>query len=56
MVQVKADKFCARAILANGRERGRLWKLMTEVYPAYVDYQAKTLREIPLFSLEQVSK
>ena len=55
-VQVKADKFTARAILAEGETRDRLWKLMTEVHPAYLDYQAKTSRELPVFSLEKVSE
>ena len=55
-VQVKAEKFSARAILAEGATRERLWKLMTEVHPAYSDYQAKTSRELPVFSLEKVSE
>ena len=55
-VQVKAEKFSARAILAEGATRDRLWKLMTEVHPAYLDYQAKTSRELPVFSLEKVSE
>ena len=56
MVQVKAEKFSVRANLVKGDARERLWKLMTEVYPAYADYQAKTSRELPLFSLEKVSE
>ena len=55
-VQVKADKFQVRANLVEGETRDRLWKLMTEVHPAYLDYQTKTSRELPLFSLEKVSK
>jgi proline iminopeptidase len=55
-VQVKADKFRARATLVEGSEREPLWKLMTEVYPAYLDYQAKTSRELPVFSLERISE
>ena len=54
-VQVKSDKFHARAILAEGEQRARLWELMTNVYPPYIEYQAKTSREIPIFSLERVS-
>ena len=54
-VQVKAENFSARANLVTGEARERLWKLMTEVYPAYSDYQAKTSRELPVFSLEKVS-
>ena len=55
-VQVKADKFSARANLVKGEARERLWKLMIEVHPAYLDYQAKTSRALPLFSLEKVSE
>ncbi len=55
LVQVQADKFRARAILAEGEHRVRLWELMTNVYPPYLDYQAKTSREIPIFSLERIS-
>jgi len=32
-------------------ERARLWTLMTQMYPGYDDYQAKTSREIPLVGL-----
>ena len=51
-VQVGPDRFAATAVLAVGDERARLWSLMTTVYPTYVDYQAKTEREIPLFALQ----
>src|SRR5690606_18329159 len=49
-VQVGPDELQVRATLATGAERVRLWALMTSVYPPYVDYQARTTREIPLFS------
>ena len=39
--------------VAEGEERERLWKLMTEVWPAYDEYQAKTDREIPIVVLER---
>ncbi len=52
-VQVLSDRFPARARTAAGEERSRLWKLMTESWPAYNDYQAKTEREIPLVVLER---
>ena len=54
IVQVKAEKFRARVTLAQGRVRQRLWKLMTEVYPTYSDYQAKTSRELPVFSIARI--
>jgi len=52
-VQVKADKFRARARTAEGEERERLWKQMTAVWPDYDEYQKKTDREIPVVVLER---
>ena len=54
-VQVKGDKFAARARDATPEERPRLWQLMTSLWPAYDEYQAKTERRIPLVVLEPVS-
>jgi deazaflavin-dependent oxidoreductase (nitroreductase family) len=52
-VQVKADKFKARARTATGPERAVLWDKMVEIYPPYADYQKKTDREIPLVVLQR---
>jgi deazaflavin-dependent oxidoreductase (nitroreductase family) len=52
-VQVQAEVFTATAAKASGQERSRLWTLMTTVYPPYLEYQAKTAREIPIFVLER---
>jgi proline iminopeptidase len=51
-VQVRADKFTARARTAAPEEKARLWPLMTAIWPAYDDYQEKTDREIPIVVLE----
>lgn len=53
-VQVGADKFVAKARTATKAERAALWNVMTKIWPAYNDYQAKTTREIPLVVLERV--
>ena len=53
-LQVKADKFNARARTANPQERAALWKKMVEIYPLYDKYQAATTREIPVVILEPV--
>lgn len=53
-VQVAADKFTARARTATADERPELWKTMTEIWPAYDEYQTKTEREIPVVVLERV--
>ena len=50
-IQVKAEEVPVRASAAEGEERSRLWSLMTEVWPAYDDYQAETDREIPVVVL-----
>jgi deazaflavin-dependent oxidoreductase (nitroreductase family) len=52
-VQVKGDRFPARARVAEGEERERLWPLMTEVWPDYDAYQRKTDRQIPIVVLER---
>lgn len=50
-IQVRDEEIAVRASVAEGEERARLWKLMTEVWPAYDDYQQKTDREIPVVVL-----
>ena len=52
-VQVKADKFRARARTATAEEKSPLWKLMAAIWPSYDDYQARTEREIPVVILER---
>lgn len=52
-VQVKDQVFAAKARVATGSERDRLWRRMVEIFPNYADYQAKTDREIPVIVLER---
>jgi deazaflavin-dependent oxidoreductase (nitroreductase family) len=52
-VQVKGDKYDAAARTAEGDERERLWKLMTEVWPNYDEYVKRTTRVIPVVVLER---
>lgn len=52
-VQVKADRFPARARTATPEEKPELWKLMTGMWPHYDEYQKKTDREIPVVVLER---
>ncbi|HLI36639.1 MAG TPA: nitroreductase family deazaflavin-dependent oxidoreductase [Streptosporangiaceae bacterium] len=54
-VQVKADKFTARARTATPQEKPDMWRQMTETWPAYDEYQQKTKRDIPVVVLEPVS-
>jgi deazaflavin-dependent oxidoreductase (nitroreductase family) len=52
-VQVKGDRFAARARTAQPDEKPELWQTMTAVWPAYDEYQTKTDREIPVVVLER---
>ncbi len=53
-VQVKEAKFVARARVAEGAERAKLWSAMTSIWPDYDGYQAHTAREIPVVVLDPV--
>ena len=50
-VQVKAEKFAARAHTASAAERAELWPKMVEIYSPYQLYQSKTERQIPVVIL-----
>lgn len=52
-VQVKGDRFPARARTATAAERRHLWPIMTAIWPDYDKYQARTSREIPVVILER---
>jgi deazaflavin-dependent oxidoreductase (nitroreductase family) len=52
-VQVLGDRFAATARTAEGEERQRLWKMMTDAWPSYDVYQSRTDRTIPLVVLER---
>lgn len=52
-VQVKADKFTARARTADEQEKGVLWPKMARVWPQYDEYQKQTERPIPVVVLER---
>jgi deazaflavin-dependent oxidoreductase (nitroreductase family) len=53
-VQIKADRFTARARTASAQEKPELWQAMVEVWPDYDEYQKKTSRDIPVVVLERV--
>jgi deazaflavin-dependent oxidoreductase (nitroreductase family) len=50
-VQVKGEKFSARAHTANTAERATLWPKMVAIYGPYERYQTKTKRQIPVVIL-----
>jgi deazaflavin-dependent oxidoreductase (nitroreductase family) len=52
-VQVLGDLFKAHARTATDAERPALWEMMAKIWPAYLDYQKKTDRLIPVVILER---
>ena len=53
-MQIKGDKYKARARTATSEEKPEMWSEMTGHWPAYDDYQRKTEREIPVVVLERI--
>ncbi|OLT19267.1 nitroreductase [Actinomadura sp. CNU-125] len=53
-VQVKGDRFTARARTATPEEKPAFWRKMAATWPQYDEYQKKTEREIPVVVLERV--
>jgi proline iminopeptidase len=53
-VQIEGGHFRARAVVAEGAERERLWALMNGVWPHYAEYQERTERTIPVVVLERL--
>ena len=53
-VQIKGHRFPATARVATPEEKPALWAKMTEVWPDYDTYQARTDREIPVVILTPV--
>ena len=52
-VQVKGDRFGARAHTATPEEKPELWEIMTHEWPDYDAYQQRTDRKIPVVVLER---
>lgn len=53
-VQVGSEVFTAHAATVTPAEKARLWPIVTGVWPAYDEYQAKTTRDIPVVHLKRV--
>ena len=53
-VEVGAEKYKARATQVYGTERDRLFAAQAELMPFFTDYQNKTKRQIPLFTLTRI--
>jgi deazaflavin-dependent oxidoreductase (nitroreductase family) len=53
-VQIKGDRFRARARTASAEEKAEAWPTMVSEWPPYDEYQERTEREIPIVILERV--
>lgn len=51
-IQVMRMKMHVRAEVATAQERAALWPRLVAMYPYFVDYQARTQREIPVIVLK----
>ncbi|MGI9324340.1 MAG: nitroreductase family deazaflavin-dependent oxidoreductase [Pseudomonadales bacterium] len=49
--QVGVLRYSLSATTLTGDERSIYWEMMTRFWPAYLDYQARTEREIPIVRL-----
>jgi hypothetical protein len=47
--------FAARAVVAEGDERERVWTEQKSRMPGFADYEQKTTRTIPVIALEPVA-
>jgi deazaflavin-dependent oxidoreductase (nitroreductase family) len=53
-VELGGEKYQARATVAAGAERDRLFKQQADKLPIFNEYQQKTARRIPVFVLERI--
>ena len=54
-VEIGQERFQARAVVAKGQERDRLYTQMAERLPQFAEYQQKTTnRQIPVVVLERI--
>jgi deazaflavin-dependent oxidoreductase (nitroreductase family) len=54
-VEVPGETYSARAVVAAGEYRDRLYAAQAELMPAFSEYQAKTTRQIPVVTLERMN-
>ena len=53
-VEVGSERFQARAAVATGEERQRLYDNQAKQIPAFAEYQKKTTRKIPVIVLKRI--
>ncbi len=54
-VQIKGNRFKARARTASAEEKPRTWASMASEWPDYDKYQSQTEREIPVVVLDPIA-
>jgi deazaflavin-dependent oxidoreductase (nitroreductase family) len=54
-VEVGTDTFEAKARVAEGEERERIWEKQKRDMPGFADYEKRTERQIPVIILEPVA-
>jgi len=52
-IQIKGEKFNAKARTAEGAEREKFWNVAAKVWPNYNVYTTRTTRKIPVVILER---
>ena len=55
-VQVRGDRFAARARTATPQEKPDMWRVMAATWPQYDEYQRKTDRDIPVVVLSPAGR
>ncbi len=55
-VEIGTEQFPARARVAVGEERERLWDDVTQVLPQFADYEQRSGRQIPVIVLDSPSR
>jgi deazaflavin-dependent oxidoreductase (nitroreductase family) len=53
-VELGAERFQARASVAEGQERERLFAQHAALMPGFAEYQQKTTRQIPVIVLTRI--
>lgn len=54
VVEAEGRTFMARATVAQGPERDRLWAQHVAEHPGFADYERRTSRVIPAITLERI--
>src|SRR5262245_10822248 len=53
-LEVGTERFPARATVATGQERERLFAAQAALMPGFADYQRKTTRQLPVVTFERL--